>query len=418
MSTSLESIESAISRLCEAVIPVEPTPVRLREAPGHILRSEIRAESDQPAYDRSAMDGFAVHAQMDDGGGWQVVRDIQAGSPPGPPLAPGTAVGILTGAAVPEGAERVLPVELVERSGNSIRCADLPSTDHIRRRGEDCSAGDLLLESGRAIGPLEIALLAQHGVVEPAISAFPVVLHLALGDELVPAQRQPTGSQIRDTNTPLIRALLQELGWPLEQVRSRYASDSMEAIRTALADLEEARILMLSGGAWKSEKDLAGPILEELGFEWIFRGVDLRPGKPFSAAVRGTKLAFVFPGNPVSHWVTWHVLAKPAIRRLLAATERNPLVEIPLAADWDPGRDRRELRWPARVDFELGKPFAMPLPLSSSGDLSALVAADGLIHHRPGEGHLSEGTLVTFEPAAWTSHHQHPAHAVTGPITP
>jgi len=399
MSSPFETIESAVQRLTEAVETVTPVRMRLRESVGHILRSPVRAESDQPAYDRSAMDGYAVHGESSEGA-WTIVREIPAGSPAGDALAAGTAVRILTGSPVPQGAARVLPVEIVEKAGETITCREFPETDHIRRRGDDCRAGDLLLEPGGRIGPLELALLAQQGMTEPEVSPYPSVLHLTMGDELVPAERKPTGSQIRDTNTPLIRGLLQEAGWPPDRIRSRWAGDTMGAVRTALAGIDEIDLLLISGGAWKSDKDLAAPILKELGFEWLVRGVDLRPGKPFSAAKREGRLALVFPGNPVSHWVTWHVLAKPAVHKLLGATTRAGIVEAALTADWNPGPDGRELRWPGRLEFGSGRPTVTPLPLASSGDLSSLAGANALIHHRPDGSRFATGDSVCIEKAS------------------
>jgi molybdopterin molybdotransferase len=388
-------IDETRTQIVAGIAPLAVETILLDQAVGRVLRQEIYARENQPAFDRAAMDGYAVAAGSERR--WKIVREIPAGAPAGEPLRSGECARIMTGAAVPAGAVRVLPQEWTRSENSSVAWVEGDGPDYIRRQGDDCRQGDVLLKAGTRLQPPDVAVLAQQGIVQLDVGQIPKVLHLATGDELVDAAEKPAGSQIRDTNSPLIAALFQEAGLP--RPRAARVPDCLEKTREALdpLDWKEADLLLLSAGAGKSDRDIGRPLLEALGFEVFIGGVNLRPGKPFTAARRGKQLAFLLPGNPVSHWVVWHLFVRPCLDRLQGALPLSRRIILPLAEEWSIRGDRRDLRWPAQVEWTTSGPSVRPLPLSSSGDISRLAGANALIHLSPEAPVITQGTPVTVE---------------------
>ncbi len=391
----LPDIESVRRRLIAIVQALPTEQVGLDQACGRVLRQDIRSQQDQPAFARSAMDGYAVATSTERR--WKIVREIPAGAPSGLPLAPGECAKIMTGAAVPAGSTRVLPQEWTRCVESSVKWISGEGPDYIRQQGEDCKKGNILLQAGKRLGATEIALLAQQGIADPEVGRHPSVLHLATGDELVAAGEKLHGNCIHDSNSPLIAALLQSMGLP--KPHSARVGDRLPDAQQALEQLDwkNSDALLISGGAGRGGHDIALPLLQSLGFEAIVLGVDLRPGKPFTAAQRGKQLAFILPGNPVSHWVVWHIFVRPCLERLQGLNPEVHLLTLPLSEDWPCGGDERELRWPARVEISKCAQAVRPLALSSSGDISRLAGANALIYHNPAGAVLSKGKKVQVE---------------------
>jgi len=394
----LVPIEEARTLILGAVRGSGSEPVPLDRAWGRILREPLVAADHQPPFDRSAMDGFAVPA-LPPAGPWRCVRTITAGEIAGAPLEAGTCAAVNTGAALPAATARVVPVEWTCREGDIITTDRPLGPDYIRRCGADCRKGDLLIRSGTRLDSPEIAVLAQHGAVHPQVAALPRIVHLVAGDELVEACDEPGDGRMRDTNSPMVRALVRETLGGAGTLVSLRSGDDPEAQVEMLqqSGITHTPVLILSGGAWKSDRDNGAALLERLGYAWLFRGVDLRPGKPFSAAGRDGRLAFLVPGNPVAHWVTWHLFIRPALQAMMGAGTDPVLMEVPLGRDWNPGPETRVLRWPCRLRFTPEGPRADPLELASSGDLSGLAGANALLHHVPVDRPLSAGRPVTVQ---------------------
>ncbi|NJK90566.1 MAG: molybdopterin molybdotransferase MoeA [Blastochloris sp.] len=282
MNTSLLPVADAVARLLSGVTTLPSEAVPLDQAHGRVLADDLVCGEDRPAYDRSAMDGYAVAG--DTPARFEVVGEVPAGGIHPQPLAPGQAVRIFTGAAVPVGATRVVPQEVVRVEGPRIQVDRMPGTHFIRHRGDDARPGHLLLPGGTRLRAPELALLAQEGVVRPQVIRRPRLAHLVTGSELVDPSAAAGPGTIRDTNASLVAGLALESG--MEWVGRERVGDEFGMARAALHRLAAGNpeFIVVSGGAGPGDHDLGRRLLEDLGMEVVFHGVDLRPGKPFSAA--------------------------------------------------------------------------------------------------------------------------------------
>ncbi|MCC7435749.1 MAG: molybdopterin molybdotransferase MoeA [Methanoregulaceae archaeon] len=272
----------------------------ITESVGHQLVAPIVAHFDSPVFDNSAMDGFAVYAG---GPPWRIVGEIAAGSVRAEALAPGTAVRIFTGAPIPEGTDAVLPIELAEVRGDELSGQIAPGR-HIRRRAEEYAAGQVLLERGVRINPGIVATMAANGMRQVAVDAPPRVGVLATGSELVPPGEPLWPGQIYDSNQPTLISAAQALGCTVE---GRHTNDDPDLTRQAAeALLDSSDVLLTVGGVSVGAHDYVRPTIQRLGFEQIFSGVAIKPGKPVSFGVRDDgKVWFGLPGNPRSALVTF-----------------------------------------------------------------------------------------------------------------
>ena len=389
----LISVADVLARLDSSVAPRSPLAVPLAESLGCVLAEDVLAKEDQPAFDRSAIDGFAVAAGSAPGefalGGTILPGEI---APPTPPA--GTALRIFTGSAVPEDCGLVMQ-EDTEAKGGRVKLNRAATTDLVRRQGTSARAGARLLAAGERIGPGEIAVLASVGVVSPRVIAPPRVLHLTTGREVVPAHTVPGPGQIRDTNGPLVHSLLRAAG--AVPLAAAHVDESASALVDAVRASGEFDLLLVSGGSSVGEHDRTAPALAELGFELLIRRVNIRPGKPLLVARRGDQWAFGLPGNPVSHFAAFHVFVSRAIRRMRGlppvAFRR---IRLESGAPLSPSA--RETFWPAH----LGPTAVRARPWLDSGDLAALAGVNALVRvpagHAPVAGDEVE-VVVCPEPA-------------------
>ena len=357
------------------------------------MREAIAAPGDFPAFDRAAMDGYAL-ALDDPAERFRVVMEVQAGSLPDRALTAGECARIFTGARIPDGATQVIMQEETRREGDWMIPQRRDRTTHIRRRGHDAKAGTVLLENGARLRASELALLAQFGAMNPLVSSAPRVLHLATGRELVPPETEPRQSEIRDTNSTMVAALLAGRGARMTH-QSRCGDDLAETVaRIRSVEEDTWDMLLLSGGASVGDYDFGAKTLRELGFTIHFDRLNLRPGKPLIFATRGAQTAFVLPGNPVSHLVTFHLAVRLALECLQAAPPSWPLAEVLMQEDLPAQSDPRETYWPCAVRSENGSLHAHPLGWKNSGDLCSLAGVNALLQILPASGPLARGTAA------------------------
>lgn len=385
--------EDAWSALARELEPLPAETIARREAAGRILADALRATVDVPRLDVSAMDGYALPGPVVESDRLAVAGCIAAGAPPEPAIASGRAVQIMTGAPVPKGADRVIPVELTERDGTEVVIrGQVAEGAHIRRRGEILRRGEDLLAPGALLTPGAMALLATHGHREVRVPRRPRVAFLATGDEVVPPEDEPRPEQIRDSHTDFLLAAAATLG--LELTPLGIARDDVGDLREHISRGLGYDVLLLGGGVSMGEFDLIEPVLDELGCEPLFDSVAIQPGKPLVVARHAGGWVVGLPGNPASVMVCFWLFVRPLLRRLqgyedgywagaLAAELAGPL----------PGAKGRDRFLTGRVRFAAGRILVEPSTARGSHDLAAYARGTALVRvpaHSPprsaGEG--------------------------------
>ncbi|HUC86289.1 MAG TPA: gephyrin-like molybdotransferase Glp [Candidatus Acidoferrales bacterium] len=390
------SLAEARALIVRKIPPLPAAATPLARADGCVLRQNVRAGEDFPAFDRSAMDGYAI-AEAGPAQKFRIVAQIQPGPAPKCRIRPGECVRIFTGAPVPTGASRVLMQENVRLEQNFVVPLEKGNATHIRRRGEDARKGELLLKSGIRLGPGDLALLAGLGVTRPKVSPLVRVAHFATGNELVAPDKKPRPGMIRDSNSSLVAALTARFGG--EIVRQERLPDEFSGLLKKARSLNAAfDLLLLSGGASVGDYDYGKRLLTALGFRIHFAAINLRPGKPLVFATRGGQAAFVLPGNPVSHLVTLHVAVRLAFEQFAGAAASWPMVRVPLARAFDQHPTGRETFCPARLQVKPdggGGLIARAMRWQSSGDLTGLAGVNALLRLEAGADSPRRGDLVS-----------------------
>jgi molybdopterin molybdotransferase len=373
------SVEEASRLILGRAVRLEAERTPLPNARGRFLHMAARADLDSPPFDASAMDGYAAR-RADLGRPLRVIGEAPAGAMFAGTVGEGECVRVFTGAPVPAGADCVVKQEDVVREGTNVRITNIASDNaHIRRRGENRRAGDVVVPAGTRLGPPELAALAAIGVTEPETIRPPGCAHLVTGNELIAPDRTPTGAQIRDSNSTLIEHLIEAHG--ARFAGHALAQDDLAAAEQAMRSFIGYDVLLISGGAGPGDHDLARPLLRSLGFDLHFDQLNLRPGRPLVFASKGRQFAFALPGNPVSHWVTFQLFVAPLLRKLQTGVDA-PLPR--LAGQLAPGSkpppsDTRRTFWPCHAVIAHGIHELTLLPLASSGDSSGLVGANALL---------------------------------------
>jgi molybdopterin molybdotransferase len=387
------SLQEARAQIADAVRTLAPAAAPLAEAHGRILREPIASSEDLPAFDRSAMDGYAVNAG-DRAERFRVIGEIQPGVEPSLEIRAGECARIFTGAQIPRGASQVIMQEDVARDGEWIVPHRRDAKTWIRRRGEDARRGDVLLSQGARLHAGSLSLLAQLGVTRPRVSPRPRAIHFTTGNELVDPDTIPAQGQIRDSNSSLVAALLAESGARL--THQGRCSDSLDLLVDAISarPFADWDLLLISGGASVGDYDFGARALDRLGFTTHFRKINLRPGKPLVFATRGAQAAFVIPGNPLSHFVTFHTAIRLAIECMEGSAPRWPMAPAGLMEPLPAMPDARETWWPAHVESGHETLLARPLAWQSSGDIRVLPTTNALLRIAPKAGPFERGARV------------------------
>jgi len=346
------------------------------DALGYVLAQDVKSDRAYPPFDRSTRDGYAVRAaEAKSGAKLRRVGEIKAGDTVTQPLAPGTCVQIMTGAAVPQGADAVVMIEHTRAEGETILFErDAQPGQNIVPRGSEGAAGQVLLSAGMRLGYAELALTAQVGAVQLQCAQKPRVAILSTGDEVVSVEKMPGSFQIRNSNTVSLAAQVRLSGG--EPVLLGNAADRADDLREKIHRGLREDLLVLSGGVSMGKYDLVESVLKELGAEFHFDAVAIRPGKPAVFGRCGETFVFGLPGNPVSTMVTFELFVAPAIDLLNGADARPlPLLEARLGETLHekPGLTHF---LPARVEWKAATAEVRPLKWQGSGDIAALAKAN------------------------------------------
>ncbi|WP_213806037.1 gephyrin-like molybdotransferase Glp [Granulicella sp. dw_53] len=382
--------------------------VTLESSRGRVLAEEVRADREQPPFDRSTRDGFAVRAaDMTGQAPLRIVGQVRAGEQwRGGPMESGCAIEIMTGAPVPAGADAVVMVEHVERANDAIQRISgrtLRAGENIVPHGAEAHAGDLVLSPGTPMHAAEIALAASCGYAELAVFARPMVSVVATGDELVEVSELPEPWQIRNSNGYALRALVEEAGG--FGGRLKVARDLREEVWERVAQGRMWNLMVFSGGVSMGEYDLVEEVLEDFGAEFFFTGVKMQPGRPVVFGRLPERLTgngagpecyfFGLPGNPVSTQVTFHCFVEPLLRAMCGAGVSGPrFVQATLAEDVA-GRPELTRVLPALLRYDRLRPEVKIVGWQGSGDLGANARANCYAVLPPDRERFAGGDIIT-----------------------
>ena len=381
------SVEDALRVVEKALGPprARRETVPLSEALGRVLAEDVAMDHDVPPFHRATMDGFAVRAKDTAAAPavLPVAGRILAGVPAPRALRPGEAFAIMTGAALPAGADAVVAVEATEPATGSagaetaVRIREAASEgQNISRRGEQVARGERVLSAGTVIHPGTVGVLAAAGRVRVVVAARPRVAIVATGDEVVPADRVPGPSQIRESNGYALAAQVARAGGA-----GSYAGpvkDERAALEAAVAAGLSADVLCLSGGVSLGDKDLVPSVLEACGVERLFHRWAVKPGGPLWMGRRGETLVFGLPGNPAATFVGFELLVVPALHSRLGLPF-SPRATVRAVFDGTAKKPipRRQFV-PVRLVHQGTCARAVPVRWTGSGDPFGLAAADAL----------------------------------------
>ena len=346
-----------LSRIEQHCPPLPAEVTLVTEAWGRVLAETLTAPVDVPHFNRAAMDGFAVRGEETFGASaynpipLQVVGQSLPGKPFAGEVSAGTAVRIMTGAPLPQGADAVLMAELAEAVGDFIQVAEaVPPEKHVGKIGEDVRSGALLFRQGRCLRPQDVGMLTSVGIPEVAVIRKPTVELLITGSELLAPGTQPSGVQIVDSDSVMLRSLVKRDSGNLLGIQ--HLPDDREPLRKALLD-STAEVVIVTGGTSVGLEDHAPTLLSELG-ELLVHGIPMRPAAPMGFGLLGERKVFLLPGNPVSCFCAYDCFVARALRLLGG---RNP--------DWPYATQTVRLK--TKISSQIGRIEYVRLRLDDDG---------------------------------------------------
>jgi molybdopterin molybdotransferase len=394
------SVEDALRRILDGVVPLTAETIPIEAARGRTLASPLAALVTQPPFDASAMDGYAVRA-ADVGklpATLTVIGQAAAGHPYAGTVGPGQAARIFTGAPLPAGTDAIVIQEDTVRDGDQVTVRDgPPDKGYVRPRGFDFTEGETLLRPGRRLGPREVSLAAAMGHGTVPVRRRPRIAILSTGDELVRPGERPGPGQIVASNHLGVAGLAEQAGAETHQLG--IARDTRASLDEHFASAEGADIIVTIGGASVGDHDLVGPVLRDRGMALSFWKIAMRPGKPLMFGGLKDARVLGLPGNPVSSLVCTRVFLVPLIRALLgipAQDERQTQARAAVAIEAN-GPRQHYMRATTSPGPD-GLALVTPVRSQDSSLLSPLAEADCLLVRGPNMPALAAGGLVDILP--------------------
>ena len=398
------SIDQALQIVLESALRAAPEPVPLADALNLVLAENIASGIDSPPHDKSTVDGYAVVAADLATGTARlaILEEITAGDVPHSKVKPGSATRIMTGAPIPSGANAVVMIEQTQIDETAVRPmvevfdSPLRVGENIMPRGTSLRVGETVLSANQTIRPIEVGLLAEIGRTEVLAFRRPQVAILATGNELVPANRVPAPGQIRNSNGPMIRALVEQAGGVSNDLG--IGRDEKEALATLVREGLHSDVLVLSGGVSAGVLDLVPEVLEMAGVETVFHRVQLKPGKPLWFGVKrqpsGNCLVFGLPGNPVSSLVCFELFVRPVLQKLRGHKPSGLERQEGILATEHAQQGQRPTYFPGVLSIEGARREVRTLNWQGSADQRSLTEANCLIYFPPGDRIFTSGTVV------------------------
>lgn len=404
--SDLLSVDDALARILAPIHPLPAQRIALKRAYGRVLSADIVAHEALPPFDNSGVDGFAVRAadaagQDGNPARLPVVMDIPAGHHPDSALPPGTAARIMTGSVVPDGADAVVMMEQTDQQFVAADSSPLPAFvtiaqpprpgDHIRRRGEDIQPGQRILTAGTPLYGAELGALASLGIDPVSVVAQPRVAVLSSGSELLEPDQPLIPGKIRNANAYALRGLIRQYGGRPFVIPT--AEDTLDALRASFRAALASRpdIIVSSAGVSVGAFDLVRTVMAEFGRIDFWR-INLRPGKPLAHGYLSGVPFFGLPGNPVSAQVTFEVFVRPVMLRLSGRPYALPTFPVILGEDVHSDGRRSYIRVTLHEKYG-PTPVALTTGTQSSGALTSMVYADGLLIIPEGVTHARAGEI-------------------------
>ncbi len=382
-------------KLADANLQPRMEVVPLEAAGGRFLAEDVAADRDYPPFHRSLRDGYAVRAadvamppvEL------RLRGEIRAGGHFAGNLEAGECISIMTGAPLPGGADSVVMVEYTEPHGDKVRIQrSVQSGEHVGRQGSEAAARATVLPRRRRLGAAELGLLATVGKSRVQVFARPTVAIIPTGDELVPVESQPEWFQIRNSNAIALSAQVAAAGGIPHCFE--IAPDRAADLRSLIQEGLNAELLLLTGGVSAGKYDLVEQVLSDLGAEFYFQSVALRPGKPVVFGRARGKFFFGLPGNPVSSYVTFALFARPALEVLGGGEFAPPLFLRARLAKPLEQKTGLTMFLPARLERSAVDPVVSRVTWQGSGDLVGIAAADCFLVVHQEQTNLAAGDWV------------------------
>jgi molybdopterin molybdotransferase len=404
---AMMSVEEALERILGEIRPLPITQVPLAEALGLVLAEDVIVREDMPPFANSAMDGFALRSQdtLPQGGQaprLRVTGSVVAGYVADHAVVAGTAQRIMTGAAVPAGADAVIQIELTKYDGPASTWVEVLESvapgKNIRPAGEDMRRGETILCQGAEIGPWEIGILATLGYAVVPVIRRPQVSILSTGDELVDIDKPLAPGKIRNSNGYLLEAAVQRAG--AQALRLGVALDTVESLREKFGQAMGSDLIITSGGVSVGDFDLVKEIMAEQG-EVNFWRINMRPGKPVAFGHIDQTPLLGLPGNPVSAAVTFELFARPLLRKMLGHTRLlHPQIEVTVEDGIAQKASRRHyIR--AHVEWRDGRFVARTTGNQGSHILTSLLNANALLIMPEGSAPIKPGETIQAVMLDW-----------------
>ncbi len=385
------SFEKAYEIVLSSALNTGTETVSFLESLNRILAEDVTSDIDMPPFNKATVDGFACRKD-DLGYELEIVETIPAGTWPVKMVLRKQCSRIMTGAAVPDGADMVFMVEdsIILPSGK-VKFKGSFTKENIALKREDIKTGDVVLKKGKIIRPQEIAVLSSVGHTSVIVSRKPVVGVISSGDELVEPEIKPGVSQIRNTNAYQLLAQILRSG-----VSGKYfgiAGDDKEATYELMKQaITECDVVLITGGVSMGDFDFIPGVMERAGVKILFSRVNVQPGKPTTFGIHSDAIVFGLPGNPVSSFIQFELLVRPLICKMMGYEPDPITIKLPLKVAFSRRSADRQAFIPVRFT-----PDGMVLPVEYHGSahISALSVADGIISLPPGEKSIKKGEMVS-----------------------
>ena len=388
------SFEKAFMTVINSAFSTGTERVSFTDSLNRVLAEDISSDIDIPPFNKATVDGFTCR-KSDLGIELDIIETIAAGNWPEKKISENQCSRIMTGAAVPEGADIVFMVEdsMILPSGK-VRYTGTFSRENISIRGEDIKNGDSVLKPGKLIRPQDIAVMASVGCTKVIVSKMPRVAVISSGDELVEPDDKPGISQIRNTNAYQLMAQIQRAG-----ARGKYlgiARDDEEATYNIVKRaISECDLVLITGGVSMGDFDFVPSVLERAGVRILFSRVNVQPGKPTTFGIHPEALVFGLPGNPVSSFIQFELLVRPLISKMMGNQFTPVTIPLPMKDSFSRKSADRQAWIPVIITKD---GLISPIEYHGSAHISALALADGIIALPVGKKTIEKGELIGVRP--------------------